>query len=47
MDISMCTNKKCPLKDTCLRFKAIPSFLQAYSDFKFDSGCDYYLEMKL
>jgi len=43
----MCTNKKCPLKETCLRFKAIPIFLQYYDYFEFDNGCDFYLEMKL
>ena len=29
MDISMCQNEECPLKETCLRFKGQPSLLQS------------------
>lgn len=47
-DITMCQNKDCPLKETCYRFKAIPSpYRQVYSDFKFENGkCKDYWEVK-
>lgn len=32
-DISMCRNKKCPLKDSCYRFRAMPSRHQSYGMF--------------
>jgi len=45
-DISMCNDNKCLIKETCWRFMAIPSeFMQSYSDFKYDNGCDYYLKI--
>jgi len=30
MDITMCNGGKCPLKETCYRFRAIPSKWQSY-----------------
>lgn len=30
MDITMCNDKKCKLKNSCLRFTAKPSVLQPY-----------------
>lgn len=34
-DISMCINKKCPMKNNCYRFTAKPNeYSQSYSDFK-------------
>ncbi len=47
-DISMCSNKSCPMKDTCYRFTAAPSeFSQAYQDYQPDEGdCRGYWPMK-
>lgn len=45
-DISMCKNNECPLKETCYRFKATPSCHQAYADFNYKDGCDYYWEIE-
>lgn len=36
-DISMCANKECELKETCYRYRAIPSrYLQSYADFQYE-----------
>lgn len=44
-DITMCANKDCPIKETCYRFKAIPSeFRQSWNNFNYDKGCEYYWE---
>jgi hypothetical protein len=43
-DISMCTGKGCPMKDSCYRFTAKPSYRQAYLSvppFQ-DGGCRYW-----
>jgi hypothetical protein len=48
-DISMCTNKDCPLKETCYRFKAIPDkYRQSYGGFAPDDKgeCKYYWPLK-
>lgn len=45
LDISMCKNEKCTLKENCFRYKAIPrKVAQSYTDFKQneDGTCDYY-----
>ena len=47
MDLLMCMNKKCPKKDTCIRYikETKDSFGQTYlltEDFTED-GCDLYL----
>lgn len=34
-DISMCSNHKCPLKDMCYRYRAIPSDYQYYQSYEF------------
>lgn len=49
MDISMCENKACPLKETCYRFNATPSSYQAYGDFKPDDTgkCEWYWKRKI
>ena len=42
-DISMCLNKKCPLRDKCYRYRAIPTpGWQTITDFKYDDGCEYF-----
>lgn len=41
-DISMCKNNKCPLKETCYRYRANPSSYQSYANFTYKDGCDYY-----
>lgn len=45
-DISMCSDSKCPLKNDCYRFRAIPSeFRQAYAGFTYDQeikNCENY-----
>lgn len=47
-DITMCANKKCPLKKTCYRYTATPSkFMQSYAGFEYDKdtkSCDYYVK---
>lgn len=46
-DISMCLNNDCSIKDSCYRFKAIPSDYQYYCDFKFNpnGSCDDFLHI--
>ena len=36
MDISMCLNNTCPLKDSCYRFTAKASERQSYSNFQYE-----------
>ena len=47
-DITMCDNKKCPIKETCYRFTAIPSeYRQSYfmDDIReTDGSCDYFID---
>jgi len=48
-DISMCDNKKCPSKEKCYRFKAVPNDYQTYADFKPEKNedkCDAFWEIK-
>ena len=44
----MCDNLTCPLKETCYRFKAVPSEYQAYANFELDDDgkCDYFIKIK-
>jgi hypothetical protein len=46
MDYSMCQNNKCPSRNTCFRFTAIPDKVwQSYSDFQVPEGkdrCEHY-----
>ncbi len=47
-DISMCKGTNCTIKETCYRYKAIPSDWQSYfteSPIKDNKTCDYYLEL--
>lgn len=48
MDISMCTDHHCPVKETCLRYTATPSMYQSYADFKAEDekGCEYFWDNK-
>jgi len=56
-DITMCTNKTCPLHESCYRFKATPSEVyQSYQRFEpiieplYVLGdlvkCEFYIEIK-
>lgn len=48
-DISMCSGLNCPLKETCYRYKATPSFHQSYfmpPPLKEDTSCDYYWKIR-
>lgn len=43
-DISMCTGGKCPLKETCFRFRAVPGMYQSFLEkppFE-DEKCDLF-----
>lgn len=33
-DITMCANKKCPIRDACYRYRAMPDRYQAYAMFE-------------
>lgn len=33
-DISMCANQTCHMREQCYRFRATPSYRQAYADFR-------------
>jgi len=43
-DISKCTGGDCPLKETCFRYLAKPSFRQSYfaEPPYTDQGCEHY-----
>ena len=46
-DITMCSGKDCPLKETCYRYKAKPDEYQSYfmePPYK-DGECNHYWEM--
>jgi hypothetical protein len=47
-DITKCSNKDCPLKNTCFRFLAKDGYWQSYSDFKpkEDGTCEHYWKCK-
>jgi len=39
-DISMCLNKGCPIKDRCVRYRAVPNkHRQSYCSFTYDGDC--------
>ena len=42
-DITMCTNGECSLKESCYRFRAIPSPWQSFSHFPGGESCDHYI----
>ena len=41
-DITMCNNKKCPVKETCYRYLAAPSQYQSYFIINTEEKCDEY-----
>jgi hypothetical protein len=47
----MCANDKCPLKETCYRFKATPNTYQTYSSYTYELDprgkvvCDGYMKI--
>jgi hypothetical protein len=46
-DLTMCGNKKCPLKETCYRYIAHPDIFQSYGKFYPDSDsntCEHYIQ---
>lgn len=46
-DISMCENKKCPLRSMCYRFRAIPDEWQSFSAFEYKDGkCDFFWDLR-
>jgi hypothetical protein len=42
-DVTMCTNGECPLKESCYRFRAVPSHWQSFSHFDGGDNCEYYI----
>lgn len=48
-DITMCSGKDCPLKETCYRYKAEPSDYQSYwIEPPYYAGiCEHYWEMEM
>lgn len=45
-DITKCLNEDCPIKETCYRWTAIASEWQSCAEFKYDNGCEDYLEIQ-
>jgi len=47
-DITMCSGKDCPLKETCYRYKAKPDEYQSYfMEAPYNDGeCNHYWEIK-
>ena len=45
-DIAMCVNHACPKIETCFRYTATPSMMQAYAEFKYENGCDSYIDVR-
>ena len=41
-DIAKCTNKDCPVKETCLRWTSKAEEYQVYSGFEYKDGCEGY-----
>jgi hypothetical protein len=49
VDIALCLNETCEIKETCYRSKATPSeYMQTYANFKLneDGICDHYWKME-
>lgn len=47
VDISMCSGKGCPVKDSCYRYTATPSLHQSYIIPPYDNDkkeCEYFLD---
>lgn len=48
LDISLCKNEKCSLKETCFRYKTVSKRnYQSYTNFKQneDGSCDFYKQI--
>lgn len=48
VDITLCANKKCPIRENCYRFKATPNeYRQSYADYDFakDGKCEYFVKI--
>jgi hypothetical protein len=52
-DITMCTNKDCPLSFSCYRFNAEPNYMQSYQKFEpqideilDEVECDDYIKLR-
>lgn len=43
-DITMCSNQDCPLKDSCYRAQAEPSYWQSYALFEHDGECEWFIQ---
>lgn len=48
IQIAICYNSDCPLKDTCLRYQKPAKEWQAFHDFKPNEGgkCDHYFPIQ-
>lgn len=47
LDMSMCLNKKCPIKEKCYRFMAKPDQWQSYTLFSWEGNdCEYFIEIE-
>lgn len=44
VDIAKCKNEDCPLKKKCYRYTAKSGFWQSYMAFKYDKGCDSFID---
>ena len=42
-DVTMCTNGDCLLKESCYRFRAIPSHMQSFAHFDGGESCENYI----
>ena len=50
-DITMCSNRECPLRSGCYRYRAVPNGdWQSYSGFNHriagDTGCQYFVNLR-
>ena len=47
MDISLCRNENCTLKNTCKRYLSKPDTYQCYFNGNFINGkCEFYIKVK-
>lgn len=47
MDVTLCSNDQCPIRETCYRFTAKASNWQSMASFTpKDGACDYYIEAR-
>lgn len=47
-ELITCEGHGCPIKEHCQRFTSLPSDVQSWSEFRYDSetGCEYFMEAK-